>query len=329
VSLFPPVVGHAHAQELLARSLASGAVHTCYLFWGPPGVGKRLLADAFLRAALCAAGGAAPCGHCRSCTLYGGGAHPDLLVVTPVEDKKSISVDQARDLGEWLSRTPALGTRKAVIVDPADALTDHAANALLKTLEEPPKGSLIVLVAARAGALPPTILSRTQQIALGALSDDEVARVLGRNGWPGQAARQAAALAEGSPGVALARDGRAWQESADAVRAVLERLEAGDRGAALEFAERVGEGREKAVAALQAVIATARAAARDRLGAAEGSPAAGPAPLSGLDTAGVCDLLEGALRTHRRLDDADRPPNVKLALATLLARAVPAGAAQP
>jgi DNA polymerase-3 subunit delta' len=234
-----------------------------------------------------------------------------------VEKRKTISVDQARDLGAWLSRTPALGQRKAVIVDPADALTAAAANALLKTLEEPPPGSVIVLVATRAGALPATVRSRCQQVSFGTLSDEEVAEVLRRNRWPAQAARQAAALAEGSPGVALGRDGKLWQESADAVRSVLESLDRGERESAMAFSEGLGEGRERALVSLQALIGFTRAAARMRLGDGAVGAAVVPGILQRLGTEEICRLLGEALETHRRLE-GDRPPNVKLAVALLL-----------
>ncbi|HEY5998625.1 MAG TPA: DNA polymerase III subunit delta', partial [bacterium] len=229
------VVGHAPQRELLARALARGAVHPAYLFTGLPGVGKRLLALELARAWLCHAEMGAPCGACPSCRAVGGDAHPDWLLVAPEKEKekrKSIGVEQVRNFGAWLWQTPARGSRKAALIDPADALTAEAANALLKTLEEPPPGRVVVLVASRPGALPPTVRSRCQQVAFGPLAEEEVAEVLRRNGWPAQAARQAAALADGSPGAALTRDAKAWQESAETVRSLLEALARGERGAA-------------------------------------------------------------------------------------------------
>jgi DNA polymerase-3 subunit delta' len=223
-----------------------------------------------------------------------------------------------RLLTEWLYLSPVLGRRKVALIDPAGDLTENAANALLKTLEEPPPGRVVILVAPSPGSLPPTVRSRCQHVAFGALPDGEVAEVLRRAGWPAQAARQAAALAEGSPGVALARDGKAWRESADAVRAV---LESGERGAALALAEGLGESRERVQLALQALLGLLREAARRRLGPAAGAEA--PLPLRRLGTAEVGRLLESALETHRRLE-GDRPPNAKLALSRLLLGCLPA-----
>ncbi len=318
---FASLVGHHRAKQQLSRALARATVHTGYLFLGPEGVGKHLAAREFVRAWLCPEASEGPCGVCESCRRVGGGAHPDLIEVTLVEKRKSIGVEQVRDLGEWLVQSPGHGRHKAAILDPAAALTTEGANALLKTLEEPPPGRVIVLIATRAGALPPTVRSRCQQVSFGALSEDEVAEVLRRNGWPVQSARQAAALAEGSPGTALQRDGMLWQETAAAVRTVLDALAAGDRGAALSFAETTGEAREKALSSLQALIGFSRLAVRHRLGDRGAGSVVVPALLERLETEQIGRLLAGALETHRRLE-GDRPPNAKLALATLLVGAV-------
>jgi DNA polymerase-3 subunit delta' len=326
--MFTGIIGHARAKEMLVRMLAGGTVHSGLLFAGPPGVGKRLVADEFVRAWLCLEGQGAPCGRCDSCASPAGKAHPDRLEVVPEEKKKSIGIDQVRDLSAWIAQTPARGQRKAVIVDPADVMGSEAANALLKTLEEPPRGSLIVLVAARPAALPATVLSRCQQVSFGPLTEEQVCDVLRRHLWPAQAARQAAALAEGSPGAALARDGRVWQEAAAAVNGLLERLGRGERGAALAFAEGLAREREQALPALQALIASARLAARSRLGERSVAESELPGAIRRLGTDRLCRLLAEALELHRRLEGGDRPPNVKLALATLLAPLAAEGAAR-
>jgi DNA polymerase-3 subunit delta' len=326
---FGGVVGHAPQRELLARALGRGAVHPAYLFSGPPGVGKRRVALEVARAWLCHQGLGEPCGTCHPCRTVGTDAAEDWLLVAPEKEKekrKTISVEQVREFTAWLWRTPAKGGHKAALVDPADALTGEAANALLKTLEEPPPGRVVVLVTSRPGGLPATVRSRCQQVAFGPLSEEEVAEVLRRNGWPAQAARQAAALADGSPGAALGRDAKAWQESAEAVRSLLEALGRGERGAVFAGAERLGEGRERALLALQALLGMLRQAARARLGAAGGEL---PAALRGLDDAALARLGSQALETHRRLEGM-QPPNAKLALTMLLLGASgAAGAAAP
>ena len=323
---FANIVGHQRPKEMLSRSLAHTTVHTGYLFTGPAGVGKHLVATEFVRAWLCLEASGTACGVCESCTSVGLKPHLDLIEVIP-EKTKSILIEQVRALGEWIAQSPALGRRKAAIIDPASSLTTQAANALLKTLEEPPLERIIVLIATSPGSLPPTVRSRCQQVSFGSLSDDEVAEVLRRNSWPAQAARQAATLAEGSPGIALQRDGRLWQETAAAVRVVLDALAAGDCGPALAFAEVSGDPRERALAALQAIIGFSRLATRQRLGDPGIGSDAVPAMFGRMGSEQIGRLLAGAVETHRRLE-GDRPPNAKLALAVLLAGASDAGVRQ-
>jgi DNA polymerase-3 subunit delta' len=314
--LFENVVGHQRIRELLGRALERGVLHTGYLLAGPEGVGKQLVAREFARAYLCLEEGAEPCGRCVSCRHGSAASHPDLLLLEPEEKKKSISIDQVRALGEFVGLSPSHGKRKLAIISPADAMTPPAANALLKTLEEPPPGRVIVLVTARPGSLPVTVLSRCQQLAFGALEDDDVAAVLRRQGWPERTARQAAALAEGSPGVALARDGKVWQEAADGVRRLLEALAGGDRCAGLAFAEGVRDGREGAQLSLQVLLGHIRRAARHRLGVGSGDAADLPPGVLGAGDEELVRTLERVLETYRLIEGNANP---RLALASLFA----------
>jgi len=134
---------------------------------GLPGTGKARFAEGFARALLCtqpAADGQA-CGSCRGCQLFGAGTHPDIVVLAPEEAGKVIKVDQVRGVIEFMSLKTQYGGYRIVIVSPADAMNIAAANSLLKTLEEPPPQSLLILVTSRPAALPATIRSRCQQVA--------------------------------------------------------------------------------------------------------------------------------------------------------------------
>jgi DNA polymerase III subunit delta' len=140
------------------------------LFSGPRGVGKRHLVELLARALLCStptAGGLA-CGRCADCALVAAESHPDLLRVGPDPEAKSdeIPIAAIRALVERGALTPSRAAWKVTLVDPADQLTPAAANALLKTLEEPPGAALIALVAERPGRLPATIRSRCRQIRI-------------------------------------------------------------------------------------------------------------------------------------------------------------------
>ena len=143
----------AHAGGRLAHAL---------LLAGPRGAGKDHFADGLARFLLCEAAGARPCGQCRSCVQIAAGTHPNLMRLAPAEDKRDIAIDDVRDLLDRLHLSSHYGQAKIAIVSPADALNANGANALLKTVEEPPPATHILLVAERWRALPATLRSRCQ-----------------------------------------------------------------------------------------------------------------------------------------------------------------------
>jgi DNA polymerase III subunit delta' len=156
----------APARAQVALAIGAGRLPHALLLQGQPGLGKAALADWVARLALCEAPAAGPCGACTSCRLHAAGTHPDLRRVGLVEDKKQIAVEDIRELIASLALKSYRGRRKAAIVDPADALNASGANALLKTLEEPSAGALLVLTVARPERLPATIASRCQRLKI-------------------------------------------------------------------------------------------------------------------------------------------------------------------
>lgn len=150
--------------RFVAALRADGLAHA-YLLAGAPGLGKRTLAEAMAAAALCEADAAPACGQCRACTLRESGAHPDLRLLEPEEDKRTVVIEQVRELIGFHTLKSHYGARKAAVICPAEAMTTGAANALLKLLEEPPAGALLLLVSHRPGLLPATIVSRCQRVA--------------------------------------------------------------------------------------------------------------------------------------------------------------------
>jgi DNA polymerase III subunit delta' len=162
-------------QSLLARRRAGRLPHAL-LFTGPRGGGKEQFARFLAQALLCATPRAEgqPCQSCAACHQYQAGTHPDAKELRPEEQDKPIRVDQVRELAAFMALT-SRGFKVAVIV-PAHHMNLAAANSLLKTLEEPPPGSLLVLVSSRAAALPATVRSRCQRLAFpGTSSADSVA----------------------------------------------------------------------------------------------------------------------------------------------------------
>ena len=148
----------------VAEAADSGRLHHALLLRGPAGTGKRQFATALAALLLCERPSAAPgsCGVCRGCKLRAASTHPDMHMLAPLDDKRSISVDQVRTLIDALSLTSHSGAWKVVLVTPTEALTRVAANTLLKTLEEPTGRCAFLLVAERSGLLLPTLRSRCQ-----------------------------------------------------------------------------------------------------------------------------------------------------------------------
>jgi DNA polymerase-3 subunit delta' len=169
------VIGHEWLVATLQRDLARGRVHHAYLFAGPSGIGKRTLAGAFARALLCP-NADPPCGQCRHCTLTARGSHPDLLTIEPVRRTRQslINVETIRNLNYDLTLKPVEAKRRVARLHNFHAANDQAMNAFLKTLEEPPGETVILLTAERADDLLPTIVSRCQVFTLRPLPLDTV-----------------------------------------------------------------------------------------------------------------------------------------------------------
>ena len=135
------------------------------LLYGRPGLGKHAFALQLAQALLCAAPrDGIGCGQCHGCRLFTAGTHPDLAVIGLVEEAKSITIEQIRALGDFLTLCPHTAARKVVVISPAEAMNLNAANALLKLLEEPPLGSILLLVSSHPARLPATIRSRCSRV---------------------------------------------------------------------------------------------------------------------------------------------------------------------
>ena len=147
----------------MERGIRSGRVPHALLLRGASGRGKAMFASRLAALLLCGSD-AAPCGECASCRLCAAGSHPDRIDLGLAPDRREIVVDQVRALIEVVGLTARFGRGKVVIVDPAGAMNRHAANTLLKTLEEPPGATVFVLVASNHAQLLPTIRSRCQRI---------------------------------------------------------------------------------------------------------------------------------------------------------------------
>lgn len=208
------IIGHAPALAVLDRALNGGRLAHAYVFSGPEGAGKLSVAMEFAAALNCEAESGKPCGECRPCRDTLAGRHPDVEVLHPHSlcdeadhddhpDSRDLRICQVRRLERILSLTPYGGGRRIAIVDAADTLRAEAANAFLKTLEEPPPSTVIILLVERFERLPETVMSRCQKIGFQRIGREEIEVALLARGTPAEAAKAAAAAANGRFGWAL------------------------------------------------------------------------------------------------------------------------------
>lgn len=249
---FADIIGQQKPLATLRSALAAGRVHHAYLFLGPEGVGKRAVAVAFAKAIHCAELTNDFCGDCADCSRIADGNHPDVRVIEPLAGKKEISIQQIRNLQRELSYRSFTGMRKIAIVDPATLMNAPGQNALLKTLEEPPQDSLIILIAANVGGLLPTLRSRCLQLTFAPLTRKEVSGFLiSRHGMNGTDAELVAALALGSIGAALAFNKEELIEQRRNWTGALSSLRAGDYRGAMMAAETLSSQRDEMLKFLQ------------------------------------------------------------------------------
>ncbi|MBZ5638648.1 MAG: DNA polymerase III subunit delta' [Acidobacteriia bacterium] len=254
---FREILGQRAAIDLLRRVFASGRLPHALLFQGPAGVGKALAARALAAALQCREGGPDACGTCPPCVKLAQGNHPDFLWFTRLpkkeaasrgeepgeagaddtEDlrsdlKRDITIEQIRDLADHASYAPREGRRRVFAIDPADRMNLSAQNALLKTLEEPPGSSLLVLVTSRPQVLLPTVRSRCFVVRFAAMPTDALAAALESRGVPHAEALARAALSEGRPRIAAALDVEARRARREEILSAIETVAARGRGLA-------------------------------------------------------------------------------------------------
>jgi DNA polymerase-3 subunit delta' len=276
------IAGHDEVVERFRRILRAGRLASTYLFVGPEGIGKRRFALELAKTLLCQAANRAafePCDRCESCRLFEAGTHPDLELIGLLPDKSELAIaqfvgdDEHRNqngLCHRISLRPFLGGRRVAIIDDADHFNQASANCLLKTLEEPPPHSLLILIGTSLGRQLPTIRSRAQVVPFRPLSESDVQQILLSESIASDA-RLAANLAAASGGsVSQARelaDPALW----DFRSAIVERLGRGawdiasTEKAILDFVQAAGGEARDRRARLRTVIGFALELYRGRL----------------------------------------------------------------
>ncbi len=229
------VLGQDHITTPLARSLAQGRLSHAYIIVGQQLSGKTTLALDIARALNCS-GGDPPCGRCSPCQRITRGLHADVQVVTVTPDPETkrmrtvIAIDQVREMEQRAALGPYEGKTLVFIIDPAEKLHPAAANALLKTLEEPPSNVTLLLLTGQEQGLLPTIRSRCQRLELRPLSQEAIAQALAQRG--SVAPEDAALLARLSGGrlgwaLAAAKDPKVLESRQEHLEGLLEVLDNG------------------------------------------------------------------------------------------------------
>ena len=200
---FEEIRGNTPLVEQLRRSAASGRSSHAYLFLGGAGAGKRLIANTFAKALQCE-GEKRPCDSCKSCHAFNHGNHPDVIYFQPLKNGKTYTIEDVREqLLETVDLKPFQYEKKIYIIEKADPLNIQSQNALLKTLEEPPAHAVFLLLAERAEAFLPTILSRVVVMKIRPLSAETIADYLMQAGHLAEESHILSAYAQGRIGQAL------------------------------------------------------------------------------------------------------------------------------
>jgi len=199
---FKDILGQDQVITWFKRAMTQGRLASSYLFVGSEGIGKRLFALNLAKVLNCLSlkNGDA-CETCASCKKINAGTHPDVLLIAP--QGQTIKIEQIRRIQHTLSFKPAFARRRMVIIDNAEAMTPDAANAFLKTLEEPPLNTTLILIAQDKTQLLSTIVSRCQIVRFRPLPLKIVQEVLKKKGLETDEATKIASLAEGSLGKAM------------------------------------------------------------------------------------------------------------------------------
>jgi DNA polymerase-3 subunit delta' len=323
------ILGHDDVVERFRRAMTRGRLASSFLFSGPEGIGKRMFARALAQTLLCQARpekAMDPCGHCPSCVQFVAGTHADFEEVAKPADKSFLPLelligDKEHRMREGLCRNlslrPMMGGRKVALIDDADFLNAEGANCLLKTLEEPPPRSVLILLATSPARQLPTIRSRCQLIRFRPLPAEVLAELLLARGVVADAAqaRQLAEMSQGSlrraeelidPGLRDFRGtllGRLTDPRFDSVD--LARLTSA-------FVDEAGREAPARRQRLRQVVALAIHFYRQMLWISSGGTSGGPATLDSefrpaaerwrADLTAISDCLERCLETAEQID---------------------------
>ncbi len=246
---FTDIYGHEKQIAILKGAMANNRIAHAYLFYGMEGIGKRTVASVFARALNCE-GETLPCGVCASCQKAERKTHPDILTIAA--EGQFIKIGAVKELQEQMKFRPREGRRRVFILTEAERMNAAAANALLKTLEEPSAGNILLLTTSRPHALPLTILSRCQHLRFTPLPRAEVARFLREeDALDADAAEVLAASSGGSIGKAREMNREDYLTLRNGILEYLSTDDPAEPLRRLAFAGRFGTEREEIMERLQ------------------------------------------------------------------------------
>lgn len=320
--MFARILGHQRQKSLLQRAITSSRLPHAYLFEGPEGVGKRLIALALTKILFCANGNG--CGECPACLKVDHHNHPDLHQINA--DGSSIKIEQVRALQKELSYRPLEASYKVCIIDGAEKMNLASANALLKTLEEPRAQTLLILLTPNPDAVLPTIRSRCQRLPFSRIPKDKLQQVLAEQlNIDDTQSHILATLSEGSFKKALGKDRDLYLQRRRDLLKNLTALSSGSVIPLLDLAQKLAEEKDLLFEILEII----QAFYRDLLLLKHGSPLDELVNIDMLETLDhvsrkedVLSLLGklNALMTSRR--HLERNVNRQLAMEVLLMRLV-------
>ncbi len=196
-----PIYGHKQQINFLQESLRQNQLANAYLFYGPKGLGKKLIVQYFAQSLWCQQANQRPCQQCLPCKLAKQGSYPDFYVLG--KEQAELSADSIKEFLARLSLSGVMGGQKLAVIYQVDRMNLFAFNALLKMIEEPPQRTTIILIADQISNLPATIISRCQLLKFGPLNKVEMMDWLNNFGFSSTEKETIANLAFGKPGLAL------------------------------------------------------------------------------------------------------------------------------
>jgi len=222
------LLGHRAVEQRFSETMQKGGLHHAWLLHGMKGIGKSILAEKLAARLICESHTA--CGECHACCMLAAGSHPDVFHLGLIEGKRDLNIEQVREVLDFLSLSGAESQRRVVILDDAERMNGQAANALLKGLEEPSPGSLLLIVCADIMKLPATVRSRCLLQHCAPLPEAEVRTVLQRLPIPDQHLDMAIELAAGCPGMVECMQDKSVSDSLAAWRDLVGDMAEADMG---------------------------------------------------------------------------------------------------